>query len=523
MGELSGYRTIPVSPICIFPNVESSSENFKKGSFSRLHFLGKDFESDIKVFQHSKSTDSAYTTYPKLSIASNKSKFVIGYLANAENFYNSYITSVEDLMRGTPSWKPFFTKADSIFWDQGVIKDQYFIYRKATANGNKLNRVSILNPNFKSPEILAIGSSDNPILDFTVNQNAIYYTRSKFGVEGQLFKIENNGKHSEIELPNNPGDIEFLSSSQQSDIMSIGIDSWTTDYQRFILEADGLTREESLNTTTDFPQFENIQSSLLQVKGYDGELIPLSLVYQGDLKGLKSRPIFMYVYGAYGDIMSPFYSPIFLDWVAKGGVLAFPHVRGGGEKGEKWHEMGMKLLKHNSWEDLNSCADYLIKKGYTSPNGIALYTSSAGGITAGMAVNKKPNLYSAFIAEVPRMNPYSLESSEFSTSSSFTEYGTVKDSLEYYGLLNMDPYLNLKQHQKYPATLMMPSSGDDRIPLWDTGKYIARLQLYDSDSSPKFLDINYNSGHDNTGSYEDYLKTYAKIFAFARKFTAKEK
>ncbi|NKI27420.1 prolyl oligopeptidase family serine peptidase [Arenibacter sp. 6A1] len=40
----------------------------------------------------------------------------------------------------------------------------------------------------------------------------------------------------------------------------------------------------------------------------------------------------------------------------------------------------------------------------------------------------------------------------------------------------MDPYLNLKPETNYPATLLMPSSNDDRIPLWDSGKYIAQLQ-----------------------------------------------
>ena len=44
-------------------------------------------------------------------------------------------------------------------------------------------------------------------------------------------------------------------------------------------------------------------------------------------------------------------------------MLAYAHVRGGGEYGEDWHRAGMKSTKANTWRDLIACGEYLIKQG----------------------------------------------------------------------------------------------------------------------------------------------------------------
>lgn len=176
----------------------------------------------------------------------------------------------------------------------------------------------------------------------------------------------------------------------------------------------------------------------------------------------------------------------------------------------------MKNLKYNSWKDLNACVEALVERGFTRKGLIALYTSSAGGITGGMAVNERPDLYSSFIAEVPRLNPLGLESSSTARSTSYLEYGSVKDSIEFAGLLKMDPYLNIVQHRKYPATLVMPSYKDDRIPLWDSGKYVAKLQNANVADTPILMDIDYENGHESNGDFDDVIQLYSKIFSFAK-------
>lgn len=99
------------------------------------------------------------------------------------------------------------------------------------------------------------------------------------------------------------------------------------------------------------------------VKSHDGIEVPLSLVYDPQTIRGSENEVFIYVYGAYGESLSPFFYPMFLDWTTQGGILAFPHVRGGGEKGKGWHLQGQKTLKYNSWKDLIACTEALIQRG----------------------------------------------------------------------------------------------------------------------------------------------------------------
>ncbi len=71
-------------------------------------------------------------------------------------------------------------------------------------------------------------------------------------------------------------------------------------------------------------------------------------------------------------------------------MLAFAHVRGGGEFGDYWHKPGQKLTKPNTWHDFIACAEYLIEKKYTSPAHLAGEGESAGGILIGRSITERP-------------------------------------------------------------------------------------------------------------------------------------
>ena len=85
----------------------------------------------------------------------------------------------------------------------------------------------------------------------------------------------------------------------------------------------------------------------------------------------------------------------------RGAVQATCHVRGGGDFGEEWHLAGKKDTKPNTWKDFIACAEYLIAKGYTSPAHLAGEGGSAGGILIGRAIEERPDLFAAAVADVP--------------------------------------------------------------------------------------------------------------------------
>jgi len=499
-----------------FPEVDVSKPDFKKKSFSVLHKIGEDNINNSLIFGADTNLEISADFYPKVKIGSSKDKYIIGYVASSDDYYDSYIAEMSDVINGKPDWKPFFKKEDKIYYDQGELRGEEFIFRQGKLKGNSLAKINISSPDFINPIILAKGTKDDPITNFGLTKDYIFFTRSLYGANVSIFKISSGNHFTQLDLPFTPGYISFFGESLSHNTMGVGLDGWTSDYTRYIIDEKGNIQKEALSTESEYHDFADIISEQLMVSSHDGIEVPMSLVYKKGIKKKSDNEVFIFVYGAYGESLSPFFSPIFLDWAAQGGILAFPHVRGGGEKGKEWHEQGMKNLKYNSWKDLIVCTEALIEMNLTKEGLISLYTNSAGGVTAAMAVNERPDLYSSFIAEVPRLNPFGLESSSTASSTSYLEYGTVKDSAEYVGLIKMDPYLNIKPDTHYPATLIMPSYNDDRIPLWDNGKYIAKLQKYNTANSPILMDIDYDSGHETFGDYNETIRLYSKIFSFAK-------
>ncbi len=497
-----------------FPVVDQKEPGYKRNSFSILHKLGDSLDVNKKVFGNNNTVNIPPDFYPKVKIGSSRDKYIIGYSASSSDYYDGYIANVSDIISGNLNWIPFFKDEQKVYLTDGEVRGEEFIFRQGNETGNQISRVHIQNPNFNNPEVLVEGTMENPITQFDVTRDKVYYSQSKFGVEVSLWEIDKKKNITNLKTPFTPGYVTFFGASVKNNSIGVELDGWVSNYTRFLISEEEGLQKEGLQSEILYPEFENIISEQIMVKSHDGIEVPLSLVYNPILLN-SNNEVFIYVYGAYGESLSPFFYPIFLDWAARGGILAFPHVRGGGEKGKEWHFQGMKTLKHNSWKDLISCTEALIEKGFTKKGLISLYTASAGGVTAGMAVNERPDLFSSFIAEVPRLNPLGLESSATANSTSYLEYGTVKDSLEFTGLVNMDPYYNLNTENEYPATLIIPASKDDRIPLWDSGKYIAKLQSTSNAEIPVLMDIDYLNDHEGLGNYDDTVMLYSKIFSFA--------
>ena len=121
--------------------------------------------------------------------------------------------------------------------------------------------------------------------------------------------------------------------------------------------------------------------------------MPLSIIYKKDLPMNGQNPCLMEGYGAYGIALDPNFDATRLALLEKGIIIAYAHVRGGGENGEDWHLAGQKLTKQNTIGDFIACAEYLIKQGYTSPAKLAGRGTSAGGITIGGALTQRPDLF----------------------------------------------------------------------------------------------------------------------------------
>jgi prolyl oligopeptidase len=199
-------------------------------------------------------------------------------------------------------------------------------------------------------------------------------------------------------------------------------------------------------------------------------------------------------YGGYGFSMKPTFSYKRNSLINKGVVIAIPHVRGGGEKGEEWYKGGFKNTKPNTWKDFNSCAEYLIHTKYTSEKKIIAHSGSLGGILVAGAINEKPNLYGAAISGSGVLNTLRME--KMPNGSYLTgELGTIKDSIENIALEKMDGLAQISKNSNYPAVICYIGMNDPRVSPWQSAKFIAALQNLPNQSNPFLLNIDFKGGH----------------------------
>src|SRR5215831_20213634 len=206
-----------------------------------------------------------------------------------------------------------------------------------------------------------------------------------------------------------------------------------------------------------------------------------------------SSSCILWGYGAYGSSITPYFT-VCRSIAKRGVVLAYAHVRGGGEKGEAWHKAGFKTTKPNTWKDFISCAEYLIKKGYTSAGKLAGTGTSAGGILISRAITERPDLFAAAVCNVGDADAMR---SEFGTDgpANSKEYGSVKDQVECQALYEMDGVQHVRQGVAYPAVLGVGGWNDPRVAPWQPGKFIAALQNNSSSKKPVLMKVNYDNGH----------------------------
>jgi prolyl oligopeptidase len=262
-----------------------------------------------------------------------------------------------------------------------------------------------------------------------------------------------------------------------------------------------------------FDDVEGYESVEVQVPSHDGVLIPLSILHKKGIALDGSHPTLVNGYGAYGMTMSVHFNPTNLAWLERGGVLAYAHVRGGGEFGKDWHRAGQKSTKPNTWKDFIACCEYLVQKGYTSPAKLAGVGGSAGGILIGRAVTERPDLFAAAILQVGCLDMLRMETTTNGVPN-IPEFGTVTSKEGFDGLLAMSAYAHVVDGTKYPAVLLLHGINDPRVEPWMSAKMTARLQAATASGKPILFRVDYDAGHGIGSTREQHQQQLADQWAF---------
>ena len=184
--------------------------------------------------------------------------------------------------------------------------------------------------------------------------------------------------------------------------------------------------------------------------------------------------------------------------------------------GFAWYRNGKLDRKAKSFKDFITCADYLVRTGWTRAGKIAIRGGSAGGMLMGAVLNQRPDLFRCAVLEVPFVDVLNtmLDASLPLTPIEWPEWGDpVHDADAFARILSYCPYENIRE-QAYPPMFVTAGLSDPRVTYWEPAKYVARLRATRTNDALLLLKTNMEAGHFGRSGRWDALRELAEQYVF---------
>ena len=246
----------------------------------------------------------------------------------------------------------------------------------------------------------------------------------------------------------------------------------------------------------------------------DGTRVPYFQVARENLALDGKNPTLLYGYGGFEVSMTPSYSGgIGAAWLEQGGVYILANIRGGGEFGPGWHQAALKPNRQRAYDDFAAIAEDLIARKVTSPAHLGIQGGSNGGLLMGVMLTQRPELFGAVVCQVPLldMKRYHLL---LAGASWMGEYGNPDVPAEWDYISRYSPYQKAVAGKKYPRTLLMTSTRDDRVHPGHARKMAAKLA--DQGHDVLYYE-NTEGGHGGAANNAQRARMTALAFTFLQK------
>ena len=233
---------------------------------------------------------------------------------------------------------------------------------------------------------------------------------------------------------------------------------------------------EKLKGNPSFFNADGLVVKQFEAVSKDGTRIPYFQVSRENLKLDGKNPTMLYGYGGFEIPMVPGYeASTGIAWLEQGGVYVVANIRGGGEFGPKWHQAALKQNRHRAYEDFAAVAEDLIKRQVASPRHLGIRGGSNGGLLVGNLLTLRPELFNAVVCQVPLLDMRRFNKL-LAGASWMAEYGDPDKPEQWEFIRTFSPYHNVKSDGKYPRSLFMTSTRDDRVHPGHARKMVARMK-----------------------------------------------
>ena len=495
--RFGGVQWLPGNKSFMYNRLQKMTPDMPKTAFEQrsrayLHELGQDADADRFIFGYGYSPDTNIAdTDLSYVIYSAASPYVFGLLLHGtQSEQTAYYAPLDQLNASPIKWKKLFDVDDDVV-NFDVSKDDVYLLTHKHSPRFEVTRTSLKSLDVEHATVL-VPASEVVIQEADVAKDAIYIRDLDGGI-GRMRRLSFDGRIEPIPVAEGQS-VESISVTPIEAGALIHAASWTTspkwlayDPQKKTASDTGIQPPPPIDTSA----FESIE---VKAKSADGTMIPLSIVRAKNTALDGSHPTHLVGYGAYGISLDPAFTPYWIAWLERGGVIAIAHVRGGGEYGEEWYHAGYKLTKQHTIDDFIACAQYLIANNYTSPARLSGEGTSAGGILIGGAITQRPDLFAGALI---RVGVSDALRAEFTPNGppNIAEFGSVTDPDGFKALYAMDAYQHVKDGTAYPGILLTTGTNDPRVDPSQPAKMTARLQAATSSHKPVLLRVDYDAGH----------------------------
>jgi prolyl oligopeptidase len=419
-----------------------------------------------------------------------------------------FVAALDGVVAGRPVWRTACRPGDEI-GNYTIRRERLYLMSHKGAPRSRLLSTSAADPSLATAK-LALAESELVLRGVLPARDGVYVEAIEGG-RSVILRLDPQDRVERVALP-----FEGMTWGLTSDAERDGLDFFLENPVRprvcCHLGAD-LKVEPTALTPPSPVDPRSYRAQRVLVTARDGTAVPLSIYWREGVRRDGSAPLILNAYGAYGVPTDLKFSPYNAAWLDLGGVVAWAHVRGGGDFGESWHLAGKRATKPNSWHDAIDCAEWLIAQRWTSNRKLAVQGVSAGGIVVGRFLTERPDLAAVAISKVGSVNVLRLEFTP-SGPGNAPEFGSLADPDGFKALLEMDALQHVRDGVAYPAVLLTAGANDPRVPVWAAAKFAARLQAATASSRPVLLRVAFDAGHGIGSSRSQVDEETADIFAF---------
>jgi prolyl oligopeptidase len=465
-----------------------------------FHKLGTDYQTDQLIADK--------TGDPKI--------FIGGYVSRDGNYlflykhfgWSSSEIQFKDLRKHT-DWQPLAVGHDAKF-DAYAWKDKLYVKTDKGAPRGKLYVVDPAKPEMSAWKEIVPERSD-VLEDFQIIGNQLVLTYL-VNASSRVEIADLDGKvQRTLDLPG-IGSVYGPVGNPDDDAAYYGYYSFTqpTIIYETSIKKGGNKEWFKLDVDVD-PEPYTVEQVWYPSK--DGTKISMFVIRRKDMAMDGSTPMLLTGYGGFSSNQTPYFAASYYPFLDKGGAIAIPNLRGGGEYGEEWHRAGMLDKKQNVFDDFIAAAQFLFDKGYTKAERLAIRGASNGGLLVGAAMVQRPEMFRAVICGVPLLDMVRYDKFE-SGKTWISEFGSADDPAQFKALYAYSPYHHVKKGTKYPAMMMLSADHDDRVDPNHARKFTAAIRWANGGDSHILLRVESHAGHGGGDMVKKNVELNTDVYAF---------